>query len=291
MDRQYRVIVTGDRHWYCEALAYRVVKGLKAKHGPGVVILEGGAGGVDWAFHVAANGCEVATQRFNADWDRFGHGAGPMRNRAMVEAGADICIAVHRNLAGSKGTKDCVRQSLKAGIPVWLIESEDGKPIRLGPEYVAPTPADEEAEGPTSTEAFDQLRAKAAEMFSPEELPEVAKDHEAELLEAPGDNLWGLIATEVDRANSAWAADHPDAPEVVRWEEAVMHLAHYTKGARMHKLDLMKCGPHEVIGTLIEVGKNKFKRSHIEKELKSFMAKAVQVAKKRAKPRRTRGPR
>jgi hypothetical protein len=31
----------------------------------------------------------------------------------------------------SKGTKDCVRQSLAAGIAVWLIDSEEVIPTRL----------------------------------------------------------------------------------------------------------------------------------------------------------------
>jgi hypothetical protein len=49
----------------------------------------------------------------------------------MVQAGADLCIALHRSIETSKGTKDCVRQALAAGIPVWLIEDEQGVPKRV----------------------------------------------------------------------------------------------------------------------------------------------------------------
>lgn len=261
MSDPYRVIVTGDRHWYCESLAYKVVRGIVAKHGPEVVIVEGGAEGVDWAFHVAADGCGVATERFEADWKTLGKRAGPSRNADMVAAGADLCIAVHPNLAASKGTRDCVRQAFAAGIPVWLIETEDCKPIRLSSMDVA-------------TETAEALGSGEAEVPGPDP-----------------DSLWGVIADEVERTNSAWMADHPDSPEVVRWEEAVLHLAHYARKARMHKLDLAKCGPNDLIGTLIEIGKNNFKRSHLEKELRSFMAEAVRVAKERKRPKRTRGPR
>jgi hypothetical protein len=59
-----------------------------------------------------------------ADWKGLGNIAGPERNREMVEAGADLCIALHRSIETSKGTKDCVRQALAAGIPVWLVEDE-----------------------------------------------------------------------------------------------------------------------------------------------------------------------
>jgi hypothetical protein len=49
----------------------------------------------------------------------------------MVEAGADLCIALHRSIETSKGTKDCVRQALAVGIPVWLIEDDSATPRRV----------------------------------------------------------------------------------------------------------------------------------------------------------------
>jgi hypothetical protein len=55
---------------------------------------------------------------------------GPERNREMVEAGADLCIALHRSIETSKGTSDCVRQVLAAGISVWLVEDERAIPRR-----------------------------------------------------------------------------------------------------------------------------------------------------------------
>jgi hypothetical protein len=61
---------------------------------------------------------------------------GPMRNATMVAAGADMCIALHRFLRGSKGTKDCARQAIQAGIPTYLIDSADAKPKRLSADDV-----------------------------------------------------------------------------------------------------------------------------------------------------------
>jgi hypothetical protein len=49
----------------------------------------------------------------------------------MVDLGARFALAVHRDLATSKGTGDCVRRCLAARIPVWLIDSEDCKPRKL----------------------------------------------------------------------------------------------------------------------------------------------------------------
>jgi hypothetical protein len=57
--------------------------------------------------------------------------AGPERNAETVAAGAEMCIAFHRFLTGSKGTKDCVRRAIEAGIPTYLIDSEKAEPRRL----------------------------------------------------------------------------------------------------------------------------------------------------------------
>lgn len=125
-----RVIITGDRRWKCRALARRVVGRLVARHGK-VTIVHGDAEGVDAAFAYAAVLAACTVEEFPAAWGEYGKGAGPRRNQKMVDAGADFAIAVHRNLAWSRGTKDAVRRCLKAGIPVWLIDGEDAEPKRI----------------------------------------------------------------------------------------------------------------------------------------------------------------
>jgi hypothetical protein len=61
--------------------------------------------------------------------------AGPVavarRNQAMVDAGADLCIALHRALGASKGTKDCAGRAVASGIPTYLVYSEAGRPSRI----------------------------------------------------------------------------------------------------------------------------------------------------------------
>jgi hypothetical protein len=63
---------------------------------------------------------------------RYNANAGPVRNAQMVAAGAGMCIAFHRSLAWSRGTRDGVRRAIKAGIPTYLIDSEEGKPRSIG---------------------------------------------------------------------------------------------------------------------------------------------------------------
>jgi hypothetical protein len=126
-----RILITGDRHWRCEELAEAVVNRLIARYGPDLVIIHGGVPGVDNAFAIACRELGITAEPHVADWKGLGNIAGPARNREMVESGADLCIAFHRTLERSKGTKDCVRQALAAGIPVYLIDGDHGRPRRL----------------------------------------------------------------------------------------------------------------------------------------------------------------
>jgi hypothetical protein len=131
MGREVRVIVTGCREWRCEALAERVVARMVKRYGYDLVIVHGAAPGVDHAFDLAALKYRVRREPYPAEWIHHGAAAGPIRNGRMVKAGARFVLAVHRFLANSKGTKDCVRQAMAAGIPVYLIDSEDAEPRRL----------------------------------------------------------------------------------------------------------------------------------------------------------------
>jgi hypothetical protein len=77
-------------------------------------------GGADVACRtwVAIRGPRVRSEQHPADWNTHGKAAGPIRNQAMVDLGADLCLAFPR--ADSKGTWDCVRRAADAGIPVHI---------------------------------------------------------------------------------------------------------------------------------------------------------------------------
>lgn len=59
-----------------------------------------------------------------ADWGRYGKGAGPIRNREMVDAGADLVLAfpLPGPKSRSRGTWDCVGAAEAHGIPVEVRE-------------------------------------------------------------------------------------------------------------------------------------------------------------------------
>jgi hypothetical protein len=107
-----RILITGDRHWRCDDLAKQIVNSLIARYGPDLVVVHGGAPGVDQSFHVACQTLGVTVEPHLADWKGLGNIAGPKRNQEVVQAGADLCVALHRSIETSKGTRDCIRRTL-----------------------------------------------------------------------------------------------------------------------------------------------------------------------------------
>jgi hypothetical protein len=84
-----RILITSDRHWRCDDLAEQILGRLLARYGPGLVIIHGGAAGVDNSFAMACENLGITTEPELADWKGLGNVAGPIRNREMFESGAD----------------------------------------------------------------------------------------------------------------------------------------------------------------------------------------------------------
>lgn len=109
-----RVLICGDRHWTDRECMEREM----ARH-PITVVIEGEQRGADKMSRAMAESQVVPVEPYPADWDRYGKAAGPIRNTQMLREGKpDLVIAFHDDLAHSKGTKDMIRQALKAEVPV-----------------------------------------------------------------------------------------------------------------------------------------------------------------------------
>jgi hypothetical protein len=142
-----RIIVTGDRRWYAPELAEQVLNRLLLRHGPDLVIVHGGDTGIDHSFSEACGELGVEQEAHQARWEELDHtevvirydmrnrpynaNAGPIGNAEMVAAGAEMCLALHRAISASRGTNDCARRAIAAGIPTYLIDSERAEPKRL----------------------------------------------------------------------------------------------------------------------------------------------------------------
>ena len=107
-----RVLVCGGRDYTDSHKLHEVLDSLDKIE---LVIIEGGARGADtmascWA---AFNSVECLT--FHANWNKYGRGAGHIRNQQMLDEGKpDLVIA----FPGGKGTANMISRAKKAGVDV-----------------------------------------------------------------------------------------------------------------------------------------------------------------------------
>lgn len=121
-NKPQRILITGDRNW----TDYSTITNVLHEHlNPKIdIIIHGDANGAD------RMGAEIAKQlgvpkdrilAYPADWNQYHRAAGPIRNRQMLTEGKPTkVLAFHNNITESKGTKDMVKISLKAELPVYL---------------------------------------------------------------------------------------------------------------------------------------------------------------------------
>jgi hypothetical protein len=115
----FRVLVTGSRDWADHDLV-RDALAMARYQQDGMVVVHGacpsGADAIASWWVRRFRFLNIREERWPADWARLGRAAGPLRNRAMVEAGADLCLAFIRG--GSRGASHCAALAEAAGIPV-----------------------------------------------------------------------------------------------------------------------------------------------------------------------------
>jgi len=128
------VLVCGDRAWndrFIIAVILNGFLGIAIGEFDDLVVIDGAAKGADTMAGEWYGGSEdnvhaihesVTHVRFPAEWDKHGKAAGPIRNTQMLRDGQpDIVVAFNNDLENSKGTKDMVRQAMRAGIPVYNV--------------------------------------------------------------------------------------------------------------------------------------------------------------------------
>jgi SLOG family YspA-like protein len=126
-----RVLVTGSRDWegiYGEAriqTILNIVLALADSLGQKLTIAVGdcprGADAIvdRWCLRRED---QVTVERYSARWD-LGKQAGPIRNRVMVNDGADMCLAFLRN--GSRGAALTAALAREANIPTFVVPWEE----------------------------------------------------------------------------------------------------------------------------------------------------------------------
>lgn len=109
-----RVLVCGGRDYTDRDKVFAELDSLHNAH-HFTYLIEGGARGADrlayaWAISHGIHGME-----YPAEWDEYGHAAGPIRNRRMLDHGKpDLVVA----FPGGSGTADMIGLARAAGVPV-----------------------------------------------------------------------------------------------------------------------------------------------------------------------------
>lgn len=126
----YRILITGDRDYKdgakIERVLKRVLRELEVLDGiTHVEIVEGEARGADKLGAQAARNLGIPEERikkYPAEWNRYGNGAGPVRNAQMYrEEEPNLVLAFHPDIFGkSKGTKDMAKTANQGGTEVRL---------------------------------------------------------------------------------------------------------------------------------------------------------------------------
>lgn len=114
-----RVLVCGDRNWNDPAAIRRELERLDPAH---TTIVHGAARGADSIAGRIARELGFEVEAHPAEWQTYGKGAGPIRNRKMLSTGIDRAFAFHPDLEQSKGTADMVGLLRSAGIPVTVFD-------------------------------------------------------------------------------------------------------------------------------------------------------------------------
>lgn len=109
-----RILITGSR----KMTNIDLMRDALRIYGPGVIV-HGAAPGADTLASEVAYEFGWPEERHPAQWNTYKKAAGPIRNKEMVKAGADVCIAFP--IGQSDGTRDCMAQAKAAGIPVFEI--------------------------------------------------------------------------------------------------------------------------------------------------------------------------
>lgn len=116
-----RILVCGGRDYKD---THRLVEVLTLLHEvtPIETIIEGGARGADRLARNYAQLMDIPVETYDAEWDKYGKRAGPIRNRRMIDEGKPTLVVA---FPGGSGTRNMVEQATKAGIRVMDLGEND----------------------------------------------------------------------------------------------------------------------------------------------------------------------
>lgn len=114
-----KLIVAGSRSIRDKQTVRYAIEDADLIFGPVDRIIHGGARGVDSLADDIARAKGFKVTVFEAEWDKYGKAAGPVRNRHMAKE-ADALVAIWDG--ESPGTKDMMEKAVNYGLDVLVIQ-------------------------------------------------------------------------------------------------------------------------------------------------------------------------
>jgi len=111
-----RLIIAGGRGYHFDADDVEWLESL----GEIKEVVDGGAAGVDREGAEFARHRGIPVKRFDADWNKHGVAAGPIRNREMASYATALAL-----FPGGKGSDSMKREAEKAGIDIYESPKRD----------------------------------------------------------------------------------------------------------------------------------------------------------------------
>lgn len=112
-----KLAIVGSRDYHNYSFFRSQVESFLEGRTP-TLIISGGASGADEMAERYAIEMKVELQVFEADWAKYGKGAGPKRNMQIVEAATHV---IAFPTTKSIGTFDTIRKAQKAGKPIHVV--------------------------------------------------------------------------------------------------------------------------------------------------------------------------
>lgn len=113
-----KVLVCGSRNYSDRDQVFHVLDAYRARLGPAMLIISGGATGADEFAREWAVDRRVDHLIMYAKWDLEGKGAGPIRNRRMAAKKPKLVLAFSQDFDNSRGTTDMIKVAEKLNIKV-----------------------------------------------------------------------------------------------------------------------------------------------------------------------------
>lgn len=119
-----KVLISGDRNW----TDHETIRSwlVKLQDWGYDTVIHGGARGADRIAGEEAKKMGFTVVEVKAEWGRYGKhgGAGPVRNRKMLDMKPNLVVGFHPDIFTSKGTYNCLTEAQRRGIEIII---EDGR--------------------------------------------------------------------------------------------------------------------------------------------------------------------